>query len=529
MSKFVKFLSLIMALLMFAMCFAACGSKEDKEKDEENDEEIVDEDVLAFRERIEAKAGGQPNFNNAEINFIVCGGDEKMEEDSLNSRSIAPFNTEDLTFAVNSAVVDRNNEVEKYLKVKIKLKAVSGMQALAEKVSGPLSMGLHEYDVIAAYQYFDIGLTIGEHAGAILNYETMPEADNYIDMSQPYWDSTLYETMKYKDTAFWITGDLSQNWVGCVTVSFVNKTLWDRYADRIATIPAANGISDLYEIVDQGLWTIDLISEISKEIYVDNNANEKIDLGDTVGFVSYQPSLNTIMTDVLAAGAHITYSTVDSDGTPVIDFDNSRTNLFAAKLSKLYTESNALLVSWDKDKYIVEMFAEGNILMTPNYMNKAEDDLTEMTETYVVLPPPLLIAREKYSTCYGDSCSQYGIPYTTKNEKKLAAATATLEAMAFYSYKLVTPVYYDLMLKGRYTHVDVDNQKQAAIIDMIRDAKFTDFAMIWSNNLSNITWFFRQNCTSSSITTATEKQQQSWETKLTELLEDIEATYWIEI
>ena len=175
------------------------------------------------------------------------------------------------------------------------------------------------------------------------------------------------------------------------------------------------------------------------------------------------------------------------------------------------------------------MFAEGNILMTPNYMNKAESDLTEMTDTYVVLPPPLLLAHDKYSTCYGDSCSQYGIPYTTKREGKLAAATATLEAMAFYSYKLVTPVYYDLMLKGRYTHVDVDSQKQAEIIDDIRDAKFTDFAMIWSNSLGNLTWFFRENCTSDSITTATKKQQTTWEAKMDDLLEDIESTYWMEL
>ena len=114
-------------------------------------------------------------------------------------------------------------------------------------------------------------------------------------------------------------------------------------------------------------------------------------------------------------------------------------------------------------------------------------------------------------------------------EGKLAAATATLEAMAFYSYKLVTPVYYDLMLKGRYTHVDVDSQKQAEIIDDIRDAKFTDFAMIWSNSLGNLTWFFRENCTSDSITTATKKQQTTWEAKMDDLLEDIESTYWMEL
>ncbi|MBE6639448.1 MAG: hypothetical protein E7616_08395 [Ruminococcaceae bacterium] len=526
MSKFIKYLSLVLALLMVATCFAACGGKKDKDTGGkvENPNQYEDPDEQAFWDRM-----GKVNFNGTEISFIVCGGDENMEEDSLNSRSIAPFDTEDLSFAVNSAVVDRNTQVEKSLNVKINLKAVSGMQDLANRLQSSLFMGMHEYDIVAGYQYFDIGLTIGENAGSFLNYEAMDEKDNYISLDQPYWDANLYNEMAYKDCAFWVTGDLSQSWVGCVTVSFVNKTLWDRYEEVIKSVPAAQGITDLYEIVDKGLWTIELVSEISKKIYVDNNANEKIDLGDTVGYISYQPSLNTVMTDVLAAGAHINYSTTGQDGTPSISFDNQRTNLFASKLEKLYNESNALLVAWDNDKYIVEMFAEGNILMTPNYMNKAESDLTEMTDTYVVLPPPLLLANEKYSACFGDSCSQYGIPYTTKNEGKLAAATATLEAMAFYSYKYVTPVYYDLMLKGRYTHVDVDSQKQADIIDMIRDSKFTDFAMLWSNSIENVTWFFRENCTNRNITTETNKKASSWASALEDLLEDIEATYFIQL
>ena len=89
--------------------------------------------------------------------------------------------------------------------------------------------------------------------------------------------------------------------------------------------------------------------------------------------------------------------------------------MFANKLIKLYNESNALLIAW-QDKYIVELFGEGNILMTPNYMYQAEFDLTEMTDTYVVLPSPLLMEGENYTSCLGDSVSQYGIPYTTKEE-----------------------------------------------------------------------------------------------------------------
>ena len=521
MKKIIKALSLLMALLMLAACFAACGGGNGNDGDSDGPQETTDPEILAFRERM-----GKLDFEGETISFIVTGGDEDMEDDTLQSRSIALFDTTDLSYAVDSAIVSRNTAVEKEINVKIDLKKCVGMQALSSTLQETLSTGLHEYDIVAGYQYFDIGLTIGENAGNFLNYETIDEEDNYIHLDQPYWDSYLYDAMTYKECAFWVTGDLSQTWVGSVSVSFVNKTLWDKYADTIATLKPAHGISDIYEIVDKGYWTMDLIIEISKAIYSDDNDNDKIDLGDTVGYASYSPSLNTTMTDVLAAGAHITFSEM-KDGVPTMSFKNNRTNLFASKLYSLYTSSKALLMEW-QDKYIVELFAEGKILMTPNWMTRAETDLTEMTDIYLVLPPPLLIEGEKYTTQYGDSVSQYGIPYTTRDiADKVAAATATLETMAFYSKKMITPVYYDQMLKGRYTHVDADSQKQAEIIDMIRDSKYTDFAMLWSNKMGNLTWFFRQSCTSNNLISEIESKNSAWINNLQKLLDEIEAAGWM--
>ena len=520
MKKFARVLSLLMALIMLAACFAACG-KEEKKPTGGGGGDNSDPDVKAFRERMNGAT-----FDGETISFIVTGGDEEMAEDTLQSRSIALLDTTDLSYAVDSAIVDRNNAVEAEIDVKIDLKKCVGMQSLSGVLVTALSTGLHEYDIVAGYQYFDIGITLGENAGYFLNYETIDEEENYIHLDQPYWDSYLYDAMTYKEAAFWVTGDLSQSWVGSVSVSFVNKTLWDKYADTIATLAPAHGISDIYEIVDKGYWTMDLIIEISKAIYSDDNDNDKIDLGDTVGYASYSPSLNTTMTDVLAAGAHITFSEM-KDGVPTMTFKNTRTNLFASKLHTLYTASKALLLEW-QDKYIVELFAEGKILMTPNWMTRAETDLTEMTDVYLVLPPPLLIEGEKYTTQYGDSVSQYGIPYTTRDvADKVAAATATLETMAFYSRKLITPVYYDQMLKGRYTHVDADSQKQAEIIDMIRDAKYTDFAMLWSNKMGNLTWFFRQSCTSNNLISEIESKNSAWVNTLEDLLYEIEQAGWM--
>lgn len=540
MSKTLRILSLLLVLITVVSCFAACGGGEKESNENKNPQNQKPDDgegnggsvnvnnntgVNGTVEGTITDKIGKQDFDGKTIKFVVTGANWEEEEGSLQTRSIALMPKDDLSYEVNSAITDRNTQVENELDVKIKLEYTVSMQALAEHLTPLLATKIHTYDVVAGYQYFDIGMTLGDNVGAFLNYESIDPAKNFIDMSAPYWDSDLYETMKYKDCAFWVTGDLSLAWVSGVTVSFVNKTLWDQYIDVISSV--TGGIKDPYELVEKKMWTMDLISQISSEMWVDKNSNEKVDYGDVVGFISYKDTLNCVMTDVLAAGAGISYSTRDADGTPQMSFYGQRTKLFADRLYKLYNQSNALLVDWDDEKYIVEMFAEGNILFTPNYLHRAESSLTEMSDTYLVLPPPLLVKGENYTTCLGDSVSQYGIPSTATTDSDLAAITATLEAMAFYSNQMVTPVYYDKMLKGRYTHVE-SGDKQAEMINLIRHSNFADFAMVWSNQLGNVTWFFRSNCLNNRLTEKVQSQEATWRVNLTSLLEDIESSLWVE-
>ena len=555
MKNAIRIISLLLVLVMCIGVFAACGGSSEKTDDDktensgdknqsgdkegdtdadadtdtdtdtDSDVEVEEGGVTVIVQGNVSDKIGKQDFGGKQIKFVVTGASWDKEEGSLQTRSIDLRPLDDDTYEVNSAILDRNAQVEKELNVDIVLEYTVSMQALSDHLTPLLATKIHTYDVVAGYQYFDIGMTLGDNIGTFLNYENIDPAKNFIDMSAPYWDSTMYETMKYKDCAFWITGDLSLSWVSGVTVSFVNQTMWDQYIDIIKQY--TGGITDLYELVEKKMWTIDLVSEISKNIWQDTNNNEVVDYGDVVGFISYKDTLNCIMTDVLAAGAGISYSTLDADGVPTMSFYNNRTNLFANRLNKLYTQSNALLVDWDDDKYVVEMFGEGNVLFTPNYLHQAESSLREMTDTYLVLPPPLLLKGENYTTCLGDNVSQYGIPTTTAKDGDLAATTATLEAMAFYSNQMVSPVYYDKMLKGRFTALE-SGDKQAGMIDLIRKSTFSDFAMVWSNQLGNVTWFFRSNCLNNRLTQQVKAQETSWRNKLTTLLEDIESSLWVE-
>ena len=516
MKNALKLIALLLAVMMVALPLVACENKPEPTSGETSG-------------KTSGKTSGEPasdepnvptdgRFDGETIRFYINAGDSDAgSEESLQIRSICLDEDADMAYNINQAVATRNQTVQDKLGVTIELTGSCGMQAAGTELQPILLGGSDEFDVFGAYQYFDMGLAIGETAGTFLNYKKIADDEMFIDPTKPYWDTDCFEELAYQGAAYWLTGDLSETWVSTMFVTFVNANLWKQYAE---TIKGLCGYDDIYELVYAGEWTLDLWSKISQAVYVDTNSDDKIDYLDTLGYISYNEQLNNIMVDGLAAGSHVTYSE-KVDGVPTINFYNDHSVAFADALYKLYKESKACLIPWLDEYYIMDIFAMGNVLMCVQNLAAAESYLADMTDDYYIVPVPKLNKEQaNYATTIGDCVSQYGIPVTCPH---VGATTATLELMAYYSKKLVTPAYYDVALKERYTR----DEKAAAMIDFIHDTTYSDFAMLWSNELSNVTWFFRTNITKRFASSA-KTQQKKWTNALEKLLEKLETSTYIE-
>lgn len=519
-----KILALLLALLMVALPLIGCGDNEPTNPTSNPSGDTSAEASGSGSGTTSGEADdGQPDlpadlkFEGETIRFFVNAGDSDASSDeSLQLRSIAVDEEADTSYGINKAVIQRNQTVQDTLGTTIEVTATCGMQAAVSTLQPILLGGSDEYDVISGYQYFDLGIALGETAGTLLNYNKISEEEMYLDPTKPYWDTDCFNELAYKGAAYWITGDLSQNWVSTMFVTFVNANIWKQYAQAIEDL---TGYSDIYELVYAGKWTIDLFMELSRTVYVDTNQNDKVDHDDTVGFAAYSPCLDNSFTDGLAAGSHVTYSK-KVDGVPQIDFYNDHTISFAEKLYQLFNECNAGIFTED-DRYLMDYFADGNILMCVAGLNCSEQYLADMKDDFYVVPVPKLNEQQDhYYTQIYDSVSQYAIPASCPH---VGATTATLELMAYYSKKLVTPEYYDVALKERYTRDD----KAAAMIDFIHDTVYSDFAVLWSDRLGGTTWFFRTNITKRFASLAKGKQKV-WTTSLSKLLNSLENSIYIE-
>ncbi len=526
MKKALRIVALLMAALMMFGSLVACNNTTTDPTETETSQATSTGVADNFPENLKGV-----KFEGEQIGIIVSGG-------SYATRSIY-VDTEaddyDPDYSVNVAVDKRNKLVEDYLGVTINPEETIGMQGMVEYMRNHFTAPTVDLDIVGVYQYFDLGLAFGENIGSFLNYNDITEdGENYINVDAPYWDKGTYDTLSWEESSFWLTGDLSQMWISSPFVAFVNANMWKDYAAQIKEL---TGYEDIYELVYAGKWTLDLILELNEIVHINNDGNEStVSLQDQHGFLTYtaKTGINSIVVDALFSGANITWTKYNSEtGYPEISFYSQKLIDYADKVHKLYNQSKSCLIDYNGETgdQVVNRFSEGNTLVTLNILSDAEMYLGDMEDDYYIIPlPKLSESQKKYTTTLGDGVTQFGIPSTCDN---VAAATATLELLGYYSYEEVTPVYYEEVLKGRYVRGDAS--EAAKMIDYIRTTIYSDFALIWANSISNygggesLSWYMRNQVGQKNLALNARAKEKVWQNALDDLLTELEVAGVIEM
>jgi len=447
------------------------------------------------------------DFGGEEIGIIMSG-------DDVATRSILLPQGDDETYSVNVAVRFRNEVIEKLLNVDIVPKEVVQSGEMVKHIREYLCSPDTSYDIIGVYQFYDLGLAYGADIGSIFAFNLIDEKDMYIKADADYWDTDTYDLLTYNGNSRLITGDLSLTWLTSMYVSYVNAEMWKLYEDDIRKITGVDG--DIYSLVYEGKWTLDLWLQLNELVHKNKDGNDAaVTCDDQVGFVGYgiESGLNNIIVDGLFSGCHVTFSKMDSDGKPVMDYDNDVLKKYADKTKELYNGSKSCLIvngsgTDDTQMSAMDVFASGNALMTVDTLGAAEDALVNMaSDRYYILPPPKADeSQSDYATTFGRNTNHFGIISGCEN---LGAATATLEALGYYSKKIVTPEVYDIALKGRYTRGDSD--KAAKMIDFIRSKTYSDFVLLWEGSMSESpTWYLRKNIGTDNVALEAVVKQEAW-------------------
>ena len=294
-----------------------------------------------------------------------------------------------------------------------------------------------------------------------------------IDLDQPWYIPNMEEDASIAGRLFFTVGDASLGYLKSAFCIYFNRDL------------AKNlNIEDVEALALEGKWTIEKVAQIAEQAAQDLNGDGQYGLEDQLGFVSRDS--NHPRGFIGSTGMQLLSR--KEDGTHEYTFGSDRDHSVMTALSELQnntpgayffsgssTQSN--LSNYHK---ISEMFISGKILMTTAEMDHVIScGYHGMTDEYGVLPYPKYEEDQaQYRTLSRTTHNCFLMPMACKDSDM---AGAVLEALGSSNYRSVTPAYFEVALKVKYSY----DTTASRIFDMIHDSMALEFGYVYSNPLGS--------------------------------------------
>jgi len=398
---------------------------------------------------------------------------------------------------VNDAIFRRNRSVEERFGITIDVIKIPGIwgqeAAFNNTVKNSVKAGDNLYDLIAGYAYFITPLAT---EGIFLNWAKVP----YIDYHAPWWGLDLVNATTIDGKLYFITGDLSLSFISNLTCLFFNRRIQKDY-----------NVVNLYQLVLSGEWTYDKMFEICMEVYRDVNGDGVKNEGDIFGAALAHG--NTCEAIFTSQDQQITQ--IGDDGYPYFVLNSPRTIKIVENMMTLFYNNRGTYSFPESTEYPERaIFKNGESLFMNGYINTAEE-LRDMDDDFGVVPYPKFDeAQEKYRSRSQDAFSFFSVPATCSEFEFAGAVT---EALAAESYRFLTPTYYEVAMKIKYSRDDETSQ----MLDIIRNGVQSDFAYTYSNSMNNIVHIFREltDKKSTDFVSLYEKKEPALEKSLQKLID----------
>jgi hypothetical protein len=447
-----RLLSLAICAAIFISAIAACGEKiDDADRDTETAAaEVTAETTTVYRDEnipADLDLGGET------INiwyFTQC---------SSSTESFIDMKGEQSGEVVDDALYWRNLSVEEQLNVKLNFYDCGFDAVMTGTEMRKLIMSdSTDYDLYNIVQWTGASFVT---EGLFMNMADAP----YMNIDEPWWATEYIREMGVgKSRIFLLCGDIDIDMIRCIGCMYFNKQLYENYFGNP---------EDQYNQVLDGKWTMDVISQNAVIVYSDLDGDNKVSKTDQFGMMLN--NYNNV--DVLFYGLGIRVTGRDADGNPELILNNERN--FGAMQTYHQTVKKTVGVRLGEPLFNTNSFSEGRSLYLVGFLYISEM-LRDMTQDYGIIPAPKYNEeQENYCSVVQDIVTLQCIP---NNCRKLEQVSAVLELMAFESYRSVTPAYYEVALKTKYTRDNISSQ----IIDILHDTAMTDIAYVFADAFNGL-------------------------------------------
>jgi hypothetical protein len=401
---------------------------------------------------------------------------------------------------LNDEIYKRNLQLEEDLNFTFEFiespsKEDSQRTIVAEFESG----GASGIDLASNYAFYSTNAALRNCYMNIHNIETM-------NVSHPWWNQTYVNAATIKDQLYFIVGDLNLSVVDRSLAIYYNATLANDYQ-----------LGNLYDVVLDGQWTIDLLLQYTKDTWVDTNQSSAIDLPDKIGLISilgseaYDGFLTAFGIDILAKTA--------DDGLDIIWDPEKVSNALDYQITLFSNNNGAFLHSNHTE--LCNKFTNDEALFWIYciYGSSAQNQaLRSMSSSYGLLPLPKYdLDQPNYYTTAQDAYSIMSVMATSKQFNEVGIV---FEEWNYRSYMDIQPVYCEVIMKTRYLN-DVES---GMIFDLILDSIKFDTGMVYGSEIDSIATSTRSIVKSGNNTFASTYriQKRAYGNKIKQLLKYFE-------
>jgi len=313
--------------------------------------------------------------------------------------------------------------------------------------------------------------------GALYDMTKVP----VLDLKSDYWDQNVIKELTIKDMLFFMVGDYSIDSFEAVIAMAFNKKIAEE-----------KGINDLYDLVNDGKWTLSKFKEYTSLVSEDLNGDDRFTNMDMYGVLCWDDAIYAV---VHSAGEKC--ATVDETGNLVLGL-NSETmnNVFEEFVT--FSKENCFLryqVTFKDDgsfsnnsnsAYGKEMFLNNQGLFYICTIASINGAFRDMDVDYGIIPLFKYSENQDryYATISPYSARFLSMPY---HQEDIELNGKILETIGFYSTSTIPDAYYEKTLNGKV----VRDEESIPMLHILRESRVYDLGYFYQPGEINKNLIYR--------------------------------------
>ncbi len=469
MKRFISsFLALLLLVTTCVFCASCEGTEDDQSKSNVSASSGNDFFGLELPENLD--------FGNDTVRVLTTATAQSPTVCQIQPNSNSQYSAETAT-AVITAAAECTRLVEERLNLQIEEEVVYTFS----RYGGEMYQRIHRDAMSDTGDYiFAMPCTIEAAMlamdGLLYDLKDVP----HIDLEREWWCEAFNDSVEIMDSNFFAISDIGTVSKEATLFIAFNKKMANSY-----NLTEKYGYTSLYEMVDEKAWTLDVLLEMAKSVYQDNNSNNMCDPGDVNGLAGQSGAIYNFLT---AADEKIVE--VDGDGYPVLAVYNERAiNLIGDAQEYFSSAGNGFICANDyfsqsqvpvSDVIVPEFKADRCLFFMDAIMNL--NLIREMESDFGVLPVPMYDdTQDGYRSqigCWSANCIT--IPTFVRGED-LEKSAYVIEALSAVSNDKLNPVYYEQTLQYQISRDD-DSMR---MLDIIFGSRTCELAEVYNLDVFN--------------------------------------------